>query len=86
MAVSTAPTTSSHRRGCRSASATSSRSPSYERLNVEEDKWARAVSALRAFSSARNPERRDTGEEDGTIAIPLLGGIRVTGRSCATGA
>ncbi len=53
----------------------------YERLNVEEDKWARAVSALRGIQQRAELSGEYTVQEDGTIAIPLLGAIRVTGRS-----
>jgi protein involved in polysaccharide export with SLBB domain len=53
----------------------------YERVDVEEDKWGRAFSALRSIQ--RRPEL--SGEymvqEDGTISIPLLGTIPVANRS-----
>lgn len=81
MAVSTAPTTSSAPARLSFGVGDKLKIAFYERLNVEEDKWARAVSALRGIQQRPELSGEYTVEEDGTIAIPLLGGIRVTGRS-----
>jgi protein involved in polysaccharide export with SLBB domain len=53
----------------------------YERVDVEEDKWARAPSALRSIQLRPELSGEYTVQEDGTVSIPLLGSISVTGRS-----
>jgi protein involved in polysaccharide export with SLBB domain len=53
----------------------------YERLNVEQDKWGRASSALSGIQLRPELSGEYTVQEDGTISIPLLGAIPVAGRS-----
>lgn len=53
----------------------------YERVDVEEDKWGRAPSALRSIQLRPELSGEYTVQEDGTVSIPLLGSISVTGRS-----
>ncbi|UCI25707.1 polysaccharide biosynthesis/export family protein [Mesorhizobium sp. B2-8-5] len=55
----------------------------YERVDVEEDKWAGASSASALAGILQRPELSGeyTVQEDGTISVPLLGSIAVANRS-----
>lgn len=53
----------------------------YERVDVEEDKWGRASSALRSIQQRPELSGEYMVQEDGTISIPLLGTIPVANRS-----
>ncbi|WP_439923021.1 polysaccharide biosynthesis/export family protein [Nitrobacter sp. JJSN] len=53
----------------------------YERVNVEEDKWGRATSAMRGIQQRPELSGEYTVQEDGTVSIPLLGSIAVAARS-----
>ncbi|TWC07554.1 SLBB domain-containing protein [Bradyrhizobium macuxiense] len=54
----------------------------YERVDVEEDKWGRSSnSALRGLVQRPELSLPYIVQEDGTISVPLLGSIRVAGRS-----
>ncbi|QIJ73317.1 hypothetical protein GU700_01100 [Methylobacterium sp. NI91] len=55
----------------------------YERIEVEEDKWGRGGSALKTLQSRPELSGEFSVQEDGTIAVPLLGSIPVTERSAA---
>jgi exopolysaccharide production protein ExoF len=53
----------------------------YERVDVEEDKWGRASSALRSIQQRPELSGEYMVQEDGTISVPLLGTIPVANRS-----
>jgi polysaccharide biosynthesis/export protein ExoF len=53
----------------------------YERLDVEEDKWGRASSAMRGIQQRPELSGEYTVDEDGTISLPLLGAIPIANRS-----
>jgi protein involved in polysaccharide export with SLBB domain len=53
----------------------------YERVDVEEDKWGRASSALRSIQQRPELSGEYMVQEDGTISVPLLGTIQVANRS-----
>ncbi|TPI63642.1 hypothetical protein FJ417_04960 [Mesorhizobium sp. B3-1-7] len=55
----------------------------YERVDVEEDKWAGASSGSALGGILQRPELSGeyTVQEDGTISVPLLGSIAVANRS-----
>ncbi|MER8667158.1 polysaccharide biosynthesis/export family protein [Mesorhizobium sp. M0159] len=53
----------------------------YERVEVEEDKWGRAPSALRGILQRPELSGEYIIQEDGTISVPLLGSIPVANRS-----
>ncbi|MGX9574038.1 polysaccharide biosynthesis/export family protein [Mesorhizobium sp. f-mel] len=53
----------------------------YERVEVEEDKWGRASSALRGIQQRPELSGEYIVQEDGTISVPLLGSIPVANRS-----
>jgi exopolysaccharide production protein ExoF len=53
----------------------------YERVDVEQDKWGRASSALRSIQQRPELSGEYMVQEDGTISVPLLGTIPVANRS-----
>jgi exopolysaccharide production protein ExoF len=53
----------------------------YERVDVEQDKWGRASSALRSIQQRSELSGEYAVQEDGTISVPLLGAIPVANRS-----
>ncbi|TIT03318.1 MAG: hypothetical protein E5W72_00880 [Mesorhizobium sp.] len=53
----------------------------YERVDVEEDKWGRASSALHGIQQRPELSGEYIVQEDGTISVPLLGFIPVANRS-----
>lgn len=53
----------------------------YERIDVEEDKWGRASSALHGIQQRPELSGEYIVQEDGTISVPLLGFIPVANRS-----
>ncbi|RWD37144.1 polysaccharide biosynthesis/export family protein [Mesorhizobium sp.] len=53
----------------------------YERVEVEEDKWGRASSALRGIQQRPELSGEYIVQEDGTISVPLLGSISAANRS-----
>ncbi|RWM14443.1 MAG: hypothetical protein E5X53_28385 [Mesorhizobium sp.] len=53
----------------------------YERVEVEEDKWGRASSALHGILQRPELSGEYVIQEDGTISVPLLGSIPVANRS-----
>ncbi|MER8956645.1 polysaccharide biosynthesis/export family protein [Mesorhizobium sp. M0833] len=53
----------------------------YERVDVEEDKWGRASSALHGILQRPELSGEYIVQEDGTISVPLLGSISVANRS-----
>jgi polysaccharide biosynthesis/export protein ExoF len=53
----------------------------YERVDVEEDKWGRATSALRSIQQRPELSGEYAVEEDGKISIPLLGSVSVVNQS-----
>jgi protein involved in polysaccharide export with SLBB domain len=53
----------------------------YERVDVEEDKWGRASSALRNIQQRPELSGEYIIQEDGTISVPLLGATPVANRS-----
>ncbi|MGX9120888.1 polysaccharide biosynthesis/export family protein [Mesorhizobium sp. BHbsci] len=53
----------------------------YERVDVEEDKWGGASSALRGILQRPELSGEYIVQEDGTISVPLLGAIPVANRS-----
>lgn len=53
----------------------------YERVDVEEDKWGGASSALRGILQRPELSGEYIVQEDGTISVPLLGSIPVAKRS-----
>ncbi|MGX9178280.1 polysaccharide biosynthesis/export family protein [Mesorhizobium sp. BHbdii] len=53
----------------------------YERVDVEEDKWGRASSALHGILQRPELSGEYIVQEDGTISVPLLGSIPVANRS-----
>ncbi|PAQ00371.1 MAG: hypothetical protein E5Y88_01300 [Mesorhizobium sp.] len=53
----------------------------YERVDVEEDKWGRASSALHGILQRPELSGEYIIQEDGTISVPLLGSIPVANRS-----
>ncbi|ACL61608.1 polysaccharide export protein [Methylobacterium nodulans ORS 2060] len=55
----------------------------YERLDVEEDKWGRAASAMKGIQQRPELSGEYAVQEDGTIMVPLLGQIPAAGRRTA---
>ncbi|MFC0242585.1 polysaccharide biosynthesis/export family protein [Rhodopseudomonas telluris] len=53
----------------------------YEKMAVEEDKWGRASSAMRGIVQRPEMSGEYAVQEDGTVALPLLGSIPAAGRS-----
>ncbi|TIW50818.1 MAG: hypothetical protein E5V72_01355 [Mesorhizobium sp.] len=53
----------------------------YERVDVEEDKWGGASSALHGILQRPELSGEYIVQEDGTISVPLLGSIPVANRS-----
>jgi polysaccharide biosynthesis/export protein ExoF len=53
----------------------------YERMAVEDDKWGRASSAMRGVVQRPEMSGEYAVQEDGTVALPLLGSIPAAGRS-----
>ncbi|MER9637951.1 polysaccharide biosynthesis/export family protein [Mesorhizobium sp. M0228] len=53
----------------------------YERVDVEEDKWGGASSALHGIVQRPELSGEYIVQEDGTISVPLLGSIPVANRS-----
>jgi exopolysaccharide production protein ExoF len=53
----------------------------FERVDVEEDKWGRASSALRSIQQRPELSGEYTIQEDGTISVPLLGSTPAANRS-----
>jgi polysaccharide biosynthesis/export protein ExoF len=53
----------------------------YERVDIEQDKWGRASSALRSIQQRPELSGEYMVQEDGTISVPLLGIIPVANRS-----
>nr|WP_029353889.1 polysaccharide biosynthesis/export family protein [Mesorhizobium ciceri] len=53
----------------------------YERVDVEEDKWGGASSALHGILQRPELSGEYIVQEDGTISVPLLGAIPVANRS-----
>ncbi|MGB8277890.1 MAG: polysaccharide biosynthesis/export family protein [Methylovirgula sp.] len=53
----------------------------YERVNVEEDKWGRAGSAMQGFQQRPELSGEYDVQEDGTVSLPLLGSFPVANRT-----
>ncbi len=53
----------------------------YERVDAEEDKWGRAGSAMRGFQQRPELSGEFEVQEDGTVALPLLGTFPVAART-----
>ena len=53
----------------------------YERVDTEEDEWGRVGSALRGFQQRPELSGEYEVQEDGTVALPLLGSFPVAART-----
>ncbi|WP_420135715.1 polysaccharide biosynthesis/export family protein [Rhodopseudomonas sp.] len=53
----------------------------YERMAVEDDKWGRGASAMRGIVQRPEMSGEYAVQEDGTVALPLIGSIPAAGRS-----